>query len=153
MCLKTKQICASLCPLHWFWPSETRRCWQAPLQLHMVVLWLPLLFRGEERRVLAPIQAPLPGSDLPNYHPAKRPLTRAGLSPLLGLQPAFLQCQSWNSAFFCLFTQDLSASYSLLPLTPHPSHLSTHSITNTFSLRRSSPMVFIARPRCPDMKS
>lgn len=64
-------------------------------------------------------QALLPGSDLPDYHPykeAKRPLTRTGWSPPLLLQPAFLQCQSCNSASFCLFVCDLSASYSVLLL-------------------------------------
>lgn len=41
--------------------------------------------------------APLPGSDLPNYHPykeAKRPLTRAGLSPLLVLHPSTISSVS-----------------------------------------------------------
>lgn len=79
----------------------------------------------EDVFALSSRQAPLPGSDLPNYHPykeAKRPLTRAGLSPLLVLQPAFLQCQSRNCIFlplhawsFCfLLSPSLSPTIPLL---------------------------------------
>lgn len=152
MCFKIKQLCAWLCPFLWFWPSGTRRCWQTLVQLHMAVLWLPLLFGGEGNHVLAPTQAPLPGSDLPNYHPTKRPLT--GLAcPLC-----------WGSSQHCFsvsgalhFSASSLESFCFLfassPHSPSLSSLSTHSITSTISLRRISPVGFIASPRCPDMKS
>lgn len=78
----------------------------------------------EDVFALSSKQAPLPGSDLPNYHPykeAKRPLTRAGLSPPLVLQPAFLQCQSCNCIFLPLHARAFCFLLSSPPLSHHPS--------------------------------
>lgn len=151
--LKSKELSASLCPLPWFWPSGARRCWQTVLQLHMVGLWLPLLFAGEGGHVLAPTQAPLPGSDLPNYHPAKRPLARAGLSLCWVSSQHFLSVRAGNLCFSASSLGFFCFLFPPSPQSPSLSSLSTHSITSTFSLRRISPTVFIASPCCPDMKS
>lgn len=109
----------------------------------------------EDVFALSSKQAPLPGSDLPNYHPykeAKRPLTRAGLSPPLVLQPAFLQCQSRNCIFLPLHARPFCFLLSFPPsLPPSLSCLSTYSITNTFATR-ISPVLLTARPCCLDMK-
>lgn len=111
----------------------------------------------EDTFSLSSSQAALPGSHLPNYHPykeAKRPLTRAGLSPL-----------RWFSSQ-CLFnvravTLHLSASprriFLLLAqpspsLPPSLSYLSTRSITNRFSTRIIPPVLLTASPCCPDVK-
>lgn len=101
----------------------------------------------EDMLALSSRQALLPDSDLPHYHPCKeaeRPLTRAGLSPLLVLQPAFLRCQ--NSASFHLFMHDLSPSYSVLPLSPTTPLQSCDFITNTFSTGKISPVLLPASP-------
>lgn len=101
----------------------------------------------EDMLALSSRQALLPDSDLPHYHSCKeaeRPLTRAGLSPPLLLQPAFLQRQ--NSAFFHLFMHDLSTSYSVLPLSPTIPLQSFNFITNMFSTQKISPVLLIASP-------
>lgn len=98
----------------------------------MAAWWLPLLFRGEGRHVLAPIQAPLPGSDLPNYHPPRETFNKGWLVPSAG-SPASIS--SVSELELCIFLPPHTGSFCFL-LTPSPhspslSSLSTHSIIFT----------------------
>lgn len=81
---------------------------------------------------LSSSQAALPGSDLPNYHPykeAKRPLTRAGLSPLcwfssqrfFNVRAETLHRSPSSHSTFLLLTPS-----SLSPTFPLPSFSSLH---------------------------
>lgn len=100
-------------------------------------------------------QALLPGSHLPNYHPykeAKRPLTSAGLSPPLVLQPGLLlPCRSCLSASLCPSEHSPSVSCSVLSLslTASPPPLpSLYSFPNTFHPSRRS----LRAPSTPSRK-
>ena len=90
----------------------------------MVALWLPLLFKGEGRCVLTLIQpdstARLWSSKLSPLQWGKETFNKGWLVLILSARsPASIPpCQSCNSTSFYRLTYDLSASYSVLPLSP-----------------------------------
>lgn len=117
--------------LYWIWPSKNRRCWQTLLQLHMVALWLPLLFKREGRRVLTLIQtgsaARLWSSKLSPLQRGKETFNKDWLVPSAGspsihhffsVRAVILHLSTSSCPVFLLLTQ----SCPIFQLTPSPTH-------------------------------
>lgn len=85
-------------------PQKSRRCWQTLLQIHMVALWLPLLFKGEGRHALTLIQtglaARLRSSKLSPLQRGKETFNKNWLVPSAG-SPASVS--SVSEQYLCIF--------------------------------------------------
>lgn len=140
-CLKGRQNCASLRPLLDLALKKAEGVGKLCCKSIWLLCGSLCSLKGKEDMFpLSSRQALLPGSYLPNYHPykeAKRPLTSAGLSPPLVLQPVLLlPCRSCLSASLCLLEHSPSAPRSVFSpsLTASPPPLSfLYSLPNTLS--------------------
>lgn len=118
--------------LYWIWPSENRRCWQTLLQLHMVALWLPLLFKREGRRVLTLIQtgsaARLWSSKLSPLQRGKETFNKGWLVPSAGfsIHPPWAVTLHLSTSSCLIFLLPTRSS-PIFQLTPSPTHSSCAS--------------------------
>lgn len=136
--------------------QKSRRCWQTLLQIHMVALWLPLLFKGEGRHALILIQtgfaARLWSSKLSSLQRGRETFNKSWLVPFAA-SPTSVSSVSEHciSASFHLSEHNLHLAQSPSPPAPLLSLHQACSIQRPFRKEDFFCTVY-ANPHCPYTK-